>query len=323
MPLISVIIPAYNAERWLPETLASVAAQEWPDLEVIVVDDGSTDGTAVFVEQAYPQWTLHRSENRGVSQARNLGTQSANGEFVQYLDADDLLLPGKLARQVALLQANPKADIVYSNWQRLNAQPNGQFEPGDIMARTIAEVNHDAEIAFFTSMWCPTGAYLYRRSFLDRVLPWKEWLPVIQDARFALDCAMSGARWLHDPTVSILYRQHQAGSVSTRNKLAFVKDCLANTEDVEKLWSLRGQTTPARRATLLSSYANLARSFFALDRPTFDSLHRKLMAMDPHFLPSGRALALLTRIIGYANAEQVALWYRQLRARVFGSASRY
>ena len=104
---VSVIIPAYNAERWLPETLASVAAQEWPDLEVIVVDDGSTDGTAAFVEQAYPQWTLHRSENRGVSHARNLGTQLANGEFVQYLDADDILQPGKLARQVALLQAIP------------------------------------------------------------------------------------------------------------------------------------------------------------------------------------------------------------------------
>ena len=319
---ISVIIPAYNAERWLPETLASVAAQEWQDLEVIVVDDGSTDGTAAFVEHAYPQWTLHRSENRGVSHARNLGTQLANGEFVQYLDADDVLQPGKLARQVALLQASPEADIVYSNWQRLNAQPNGQFEPGEVIARTVADVNQDAEIAFFTTMWCPTGAYLYRRSFLDRVLPWKEWLPVIQDARFALDCAMSGARWLHDPAISVLYRQHSTGSVSTRNKLAFAKDCLANTEDVERLWSFSGRMTPARRAALVGSYANLARSFFSLDRATFERLHRKLLAMAPHFLPSGRALALLTRIIGYANAEQVALWYRQLRARVFGSASR-
>lgn len=312
---VSVIIPAYNALRWLPETLQSVADQHCDDLEVIVVDDGSTDDTGSYLKTHWPKVVYVRTENQGVSHARNLGTQLAKGALVQYLDADDLLLPGKLTRQVALMEGNKEVDIVYSNWQRLNAQPNGSFRGGEIITRRIEDVNADPEIAFFTNMWCPTGAYLYRRSFLDKVLPWKEWLPVIQDARFALDCAMAGARWWHDPTVSVLYRQHQTGSVSTRNHLAFLRDRLANTEDVERLWSQSGPMAGDRRTTLMESYANLARAFFALDRPTFDQLHRKLLELEPNFLPSGRVLAALTRTIGYAKAEQVALWYRRLKTR--------
>ncbi|MDB6139805.1 MAG: glycosyl transferase family 2, partial [Verrucomicrobiaceae bacterium] len=217
MASLSVVIPAYNAERWLPETLESVASQDWPNLEVIVVDDGSTDGTAALVTNRWPAIRLIRTENKGVSHARNAGMAAATGELIQFLDADDLLSPGKLARHAKMLCGNHNADAVYSNWQRLTEGKDGTFAAAETVERTLDDVHPDPQVAFFSSLWCPTGAYLYRRAFLQASsVQWSPALPVIQDVRFVIDCARAGARWLHDPEISVLYRQHQGGSISTR-----------------------------------------------------------------------------------------------------------
>jgi len=314
MVFVSIIIPAYNAMRWLPETLASVAAQEGVEWEVIIVDDGSTDGTAVYVEVEWPQFCLIRTENRGVSHARNLGTSKAGGEFIQYLDADDLLLSGKLKRQVALLESHPDVDVIYSNWQRLNEEADGQFRPGEKICRRFEDIHSDPEIAFFSTMWCPTGAYLYRRNFLNKVLPWKEWLPVIQDARFAWDAAAAGARWLHDPEVSALYRQHQSGSVSTRNRRALLLDCVASMDDIWLLWEKRGALTPGRRQTLIGGYENAMRGLYEVDLNAFREVHERLLQMEPDYLPSHPGLRWITRLLGYENAERIAQAWRRFKA---------
>src|SRR5579859_6937798 len=102
--MISVVIPSYNAARWIRETLAS-AIDQTDDFEIIIVDDGSTDGTSEIVEREFPWVRLIRTPNRGASYARNTGTEAASGDFIQYLDADDLLAVGKIAKQIAALEA--------------------------------------------------------------------------------------------------------------------------------------------------------------------------------------------------------------------------
>lgn len=310
--LVTVIIPAYNAMRWLPETLESVAAQDYPRLEVVIVDDGSTDETAAYVKDRWPHYTLIRTENRGVSHARNLGTAKASGGLIQYLDADDLLTPGKISRQAALLQENPDADVVYGGWQRLVRKGEG-FEPGEVVSRAFEEVDADAETAFFVSMWCPTGAYLYRRGIVEKAGEWKTWLPVTQDARFAWDCARAGARWLRDPEVGVLYRQHQAGSVSTQSRLAFLNDCWANAEDIRALWAGEGSLRGRRRAVVEGVYHSLARAFFSVDRPMFLKARARLLELNPGFRPPERGLSIATSLLGYEAAEHLAGWYRQTR----------
>ncbi len=117
-PLVSVIIPAYNAARFIAETLASAQAQTWPNLEIIVVDDGSTDETAAIVEAAAatdPRITLIRQANAGVAAARNRAIVNAKGEYVAPLDADDLWHPENVQAQVeALEQAGPRAVLAYA-----------------------------------------------------------------------------------------------------------------------------------------------------------------------------------------------------------------
>jgi glycosyltransferase involved in cell wall biosynthesis len=111
-PLVSVVIAAYNAAQFLPETLDSVFAQTYGSLEVIVVDDGSTDGTRTLLEAYPPRIRLIRQAHGGLAAARNAGLRAANGDFIALLDADDLWLPEKIAVQVEVARRHPEAGMI-------------------------------------------------------------------------------------------------------------------------------------------------------------------------------------------------------------------
>jgi len=98
--LVSVIIPAFNAERYLRETLDSVLAQTWPACEVIVVDDGSTDSTPAILSEYAGRIRVLRQDNQGSATARNTAVSAASGAWIAFIDADDVWLPGKLTRQM-------------------------------------------------------------------------------------------------------------------------------------------------------------------------------------------------------------------------------
>jgi glycosyltransferase involved in cell wall biosynthesis len=113
--LVSVIVPAYNAARYLRESIPSVLAQTWQDFELIVVNDGSTDATVALVEAfTDPRIRLVSQANRGLAGARNGGIRAARGDFIALLDADDLWHPEKLARHVHHLQSHPDVGVSYS-----------------------------------------------------------------------------------------------------------------------------------------------------------------------------------------------------------------
>ena len=97
-PLVSILIPCYNSEKWLAETLESALAQTWQNKEIIVVDDGSTDSSLEIAKTFESNKVkVLRQDNRGASAARNLGLTNAQGDFIQYLDADDLLSEDKIS----------------------------------------------------------------------------------------------------------------------------------------------------------------------------------------------------------------------------------
>jgi len=114
-PLISVIIPSYNRKNIVIEAIKSALEQESKTFEVIVVDDGSTDGTEDYLKSLNLPIILLRKENGGVSSARNAGIKIAQGEYVAFLDSDDLWLPGILENQLAYLQSHPEIPLVYTD----------------------------------------------------------------------------------------------------------------------------------------------------------------------------------------------------------------
>jgi glycosyltransferase involved in cell wall biosynthesis len=110
-PQVSVIVPVYNGERFLAEAIDSILAQTYPSYEIIVVDDGSTDRTHAIAE-LYPSVKYLFQANAGTAAARNRGIEIARGEFLAFLDADDLWLPDKLSLQMAAFEADPALEIV-------------------------------------------------------------------------------------------------------------------------------------------------------------------------------------------------------------------
>jgi glycosyltransferase involved in cell wall biosynthesis len=114
-PLVTVIIGAYDAERYLAEAIDSVLAQTHPNLELIVVDDGSTDSTAEVAEAYGPPVRCIRQENGGMAASRNRAIPEAHGAYFPFLDADDRFPPDKLRSQLAVFEADPELDIVYGH----------------------------------------------------------------------------------------------------------------------------------------------------------------------------------------------------------------
>lgn len=123
-PTISIIVPVYNGDRFLAEALNSILQQEYHPLEVLVIDDGSTDRSAA-VASTFPAVRLLRKPHSGVAPTLNLGLRHATGELLGFLDADDRWLPGKLARQVAELTQRPELDIVFGQTRQFTVRQTG------------------------------------------------------------------------------------------------------------------------------------------------------------------------------------------------------
>lgn len=313
IPLVSVVIPCYNCARFLTETLESVFCQTLQDFEIIAIDDGSTDDTAMVIRSFGSRVRAEFGPNRGASAARNRGTELAQGEFMQYLDADDLLQTDALKKRVNALISSD-ADVAYSDWQHLEELENGSFAPGSVVARRIEDIHADPQIALLTSFWAPPAALLYRRRIVDVIGLWNESLPIIQDVRFLWDAALVGGQFVYVPGVGANYRAHRSNSLSRRNPVSFFHDIFHNACQVEAIWRTHGGITPERLAALVGVYGYVARFYFERDRPKFHEALARIYALNPNYIPSGpRALRQLSRWLGYERAEAVALTYRRIK----------
>jgi glycosyltransferase involved in cell wall biosynthesis len=169
--LVSTVIPVYNRPAMLREAVDSVLAQTWRPIEIIIVDDGSTDDTpAVEAElcRRHPDTVrVLRQANAGPGVARQLGLEAARGEFIQFLDSDDLLLPEKFALQIAGLRNDPDADIAYG---KAYARTSGERLP-DPAQRTGQRVRTLFPALLQEPIW-PTMAPLYRHAAVAKIGAW-------------------------------------------------------------------------------------------------------------------------------------------------------
>lgn len=309
-PLVSVVVPCRDAEAWIGETLESVLCQTGPSIEVLVVDDGSKDRSADIAGASGSLVRVIRQGPLGVSQARNAGTAEAKGQFIQYLDADDLLEPGTLAVRVDALE-HIGGDVALSSWMRWERQSDGEFVAGATIRHRLGP---RADVDLLMDAWWPPGAILYRREIVERIGGWRTELPIIQDARFLLDAALCGARFVHVPDVGLRYRIHGPESLSRRDPRAFVEDCYRSAAELHDRWVGDGTLDPLRRRALVRVFGYVARSMFPLDRSRFDEVLERLRTLDAGYLPEQpRSLRALSSVIGYRPAEHVALWWRQVK----------
>ena len=199
-PLVSVVVPAYNAERTLPATIASIDAQTVDDLELIVVDDGSRDGTAELARTLGAK--VITQANAGHAAARNTGVAAATGRYVAFLDADDLWLPEKLERQLDEIRRNPAVRALQSGAARVDNDLN-------VLWTELCRPSHDQlwDTLCFRNMPALMSTLLVERSLLEAVGGFDASLVILQDWDLAIRLARVGQ--LHSVSSALsAYRFH-------------------------------------------------------------------------------------------------------------------
>lgn len=208
-PRVSIVLPVYNAERTLAATLESVWAQTFGDFELLIVNDGSTDGTgALLTGQSDPRLQVIEGRHGGASASRNRGVAQARGEFVAFLDGDDLWTADKLARQVAALAATPDAALAYS-WTDLIDESGRVIQRG---SHVVANGRVYPLLASRNFLDCGSTP-LVRRPALIEAGPFDESLQGGEDWDLWLRLAAEHA-FVCVPAVQVHYRVHGGSAVS-------------------------------------------------------------------------------------------------------------
>lgn len=210
-PAVSIVMPAYNVEQFVGEAIESVRQQTFRDFELLVVDDGSTDGTAVVVEhhsRADGRIILLRQHNRGLSTARNVALQHSRGAYIAILDSDDAWMPSFLAAQVELLERKPDVDIVTGNAWNLGGPSDGQAaapSPDTRPDPDLRRLLEDETAVFIMSV--------FRRRVYEAIGGFDEAFRSNEDYDFWLRAAVAGFRFLRDDRPAGYYRR-RADSLS-------------------------------------------------------------------------------------------------------------
>ena len=218
-PLVSVVIPCHDAARWLTATIESALAQTHPHLEIIFVDDGSTDDSLAIARTFELRGVRVATQpNRGASAARNHGLRLARGHFIQFLDADDLLAPDKIARQLALLGDSAHA-IAAGPWGRFDSAPATAIFTPEENWRDGAPVEWLA-LNFAGRGMMPPAAWLAPRALLARAGPWDERLTLNDDGEYFCRALLAAREVRFCPAARTYYRSHLRGSLSRQRSPA-------------------------------------------------------------------------------------------------------
>jgi glycosyltransferase involved in cell wall biosynthesis len=300
--LVSVIIPTYNRKLLLQEAIQSVVNQIYRPIECIVIDDGSADGTKELMNQYMNvndnSFTLRYQlqKNAGAQVARNNGTILCRGEFIQYLDSDDLIYPEKIYSQVNYLHANPRCDGVFGNWR------TGEIHNNELVT---AYAKKDLIDQILTDRCIHTLSFLMRRSLINKIGPWDVLIRRNQEIDFHLRGLLKGANYHYDSIETGLHRIHSFERITTNTG---TKEILAFFQKWEQLLIANKKFT----GELKKKFARLYVWFFLLDiKPgaTNIQLLADAMRLDPkHDLFSSKKLQSLKKIIGTKPA--LRLWLR-------------
>lgn len=200
-PVVSIVIPAYNLGRYLGEAIESILNQDYPNIERIVLDDGSSDNTRDVLKHYTSQVYAESQGNMGQAKTLNKGWRMSKGEILAFISADDALLPGAVSKAVTCLDANPDAVLTYSDFKLID---------GDSRAiRRVRTPEFDYEDMLVNGSCPPGPGAFFRRSAFETVGPWDESLKIMLDYDYWLRLGLRG-RFIRIPEVLALYRVHDA-----------------------------------------------------------------------------------------------------------------
>jgi glycosyltransferase involved in cell wall biosynthesis len=249
--LVSILIPCYNSESYLTETLDSCLGQSHKNIEIIVVDDGSSDNSLSIAKEyasAHPNVKVFSQENRGAPAARNLAFTHAKGDYIQYLDADDILGRDKLSSQMAALEGEDGNTVVFG--------PCSMFE--DSLDRSVpydipVNRSYDDPKKFLLDLWSSATmvlphTWLVHRSLIERAGPWDETLLKNQDGAFFARVVYNASKVIYEAKALVYYRTHNQASVSRKKAYRSEASRLNSFDVYENLFKDRLDDPEVRKA---------------------------------------------------------------------------
>jgi glycosyltransferase involved in cell wall biosynthesis len=307
---VSILIPCCNAERFIEQAVESALSQTIPGKEVIVIDDGSKDGSLARILRFGSSIRVESGPNRGGNRTRNRLLALARGRWVQYLDADDYLLPEKIEQQLS--DASPDAEVLFGAVTVEESLAGGEAR------REVLEIPDQPDVWQLLIRWHlpQTGGSLWRRDTLRAAGGWKNDQPVCQEHELYLRLLAAGAAF-ERTSGGAVYRIWSNGTVCRRNPLATLQMKMKIVHRAETILRERQQLDDERKRCLAHARLETARVAYPLDPEFAFRLSREAEQAAPGFVPpysdAFPPLYRLTyRLLGFRTAERLAGLKRRL-----------
>jgi glycosyltransferase involved in cell wall biosynthesis len=308
-PLVSILIPCFNGARFIGETLESALAQTWPNLELIVVDDGSEDESVGEIERfKSDNIKLIRQRNSGQTVALNVCLAHAKGDFIQYLDADDLLSRTKIELQIARLRQYPKA-VAVAEWGRFRkTQRETKFVADrswadlDPLDWLHANMQRDGGM-MFPAMW------LIPADLARRAGPWNESLTLNNDAEYFTRVVLLSERVLFCQGALAYYR---SGNLDSLSGLKTPKGWASQFKVLELCQAYIFSVEPSQRmcVTFANLWQRFAHSSYPYDPKVANLALERAQQLYPLPAPvsGGPKFQAIAKIIGWRAARKIQVW---------------
>ena len=319
--LVSILIPCFNAEKYIRQCIDSALTQTHADKEVIVVDDGSTDGSLDIIRSFGKRVRWESGPNRGGNAARNRLLDLAKGEWLQYLDADDYLLPDKIERQLAFAARHADADIICS------PTLSEKIEDGQPVLLE-AKFTGTRDPWVMLALWDlpQTGGTLWKRGALQQVGSWRLGQPCCQEHELYGRLLETGCRFAFDNEPRAVYREFDHDARLTQRLADEVeRQRLAIVARMEQFLRANKELTTDRRQAINDMRHEIARKTWAKDERAALDIVRRIGQSDPAFCPSQRPAApavyrLVYKAMGFRAAQRIAGCRRRIASLLEATA---
>ena len=313
-PLISILIPAFNCEKYVAETIACLLNQSYKNIEIIVVDDGSTDNTLHVLSQVNDARLKYSVQaNKGASAARNAAFANSSGEFIKFMDSDDLISPNCLEVQLKKIINQPGC-IASATWGRFYREDGSDFKPApETVWKDLPGIDWliNSLIDSGANMMQP-GIFLVPRNIIEKAGAWNETLSLIDDFDYMIRVISNTSSVLFCEDSLLMYRSGISISLSGKKSAKHMQSAWESL-NLGVAQILNVQNDVRSRLACANTYQHWAFQFFPYHRALYFKAAQKVKELGGSNirLRGGKLYKILSMIIGWKNAIRLKMFLKK------------